>query len=51
MATPIKETPRLTGNNAEVFLKKLVTEPKVISQKELDYRAQNYNRLENMRKI
>lgn len=49
MATLIKETPRLTGNNAEVFLNKLVSEPKTISKKELENRTENYNRLENMR--
>jgi hypothetical protein len=51
MATPIKETPRLTGKNAEVFLNKLVSEPKTISVKELETRAENYNKLESMRKF
>lgn len=46
-----KLTPKLTGKNIDIFLEKLVSEPKIISKIELENRIQNYNRMENMRKI
>ena len=51
MATPIKDTPRLTGKNAEEFLNNLVNHPKKVSKKELDERLENFNKLEQIRKF
>ena len=51
MATPIKETPILKGQNAHLFLKKLVSKPKLISKEESKIRQENFISLESIRKF
>lgn len=51
MATPIKETPILSGKEGQKFLEALVSKPKKVTKEELKERKKNYNFLESISKF
>jgi hypothetical protein len=49
MATPIKETPQLSGKSAHNLLNNFIQEPKKITPKELKERKESFSKLEKIK--